>query len=67
MKISISVNVNCEVEDTLVDNYLIKENITLQEHKDSLEKTVYEMFNDEMGEEFENKNIEVKVYFEKED
>lgn len=67
MKINIGININSKVDDTLLDNYLINENITLQEYKESIEQTVFEMIDDEIGEEFVNKTIDVKVYFEKEE
>ena len=67
MKININANVNIEVDDNLLNDHLNKNKITLKEFNEQLKLEMYELIDDEIDEQFTNKDIEVKVYFEKDD
>ena len=66
MKININANVNIEADDNLLNDYLNKNKITLREYNEQLKLGMYELIDDEIDDQFTNKEIEVKVYFEKE-
>ena len=67
MKININANVNIEVNDNLLNNYLNNSKITLKEFNEQLKLGIYELIYDEIADLFINKEIEIKVYFEKDD
>ena len=60
------MKINIEADDNLLNDYLNKNKITLREYNEQLKLGMYELIDDEIDDQFTNKEIEVKVYFEKE-